>query len=40
MSCIIEYMDEYFKEIHPSLIDFLSENDSYGMKFKLNDYMK
>lgn len=40
MPCVVEYMDENFKEIHPSLIDFLSENDPYGMKLKLSDYVE
>lgn len=37
---VVEYMDENFKEIHSGLLDFLSENDPYGMKLKLSDYME
>ena len=40
MPGVVEYMATYFPEIHLGLIDFLSENNPYGMKLKQSDYFE
>lgn len=38
MPMIVEYMDEFFPQIHPGLLQFLEDNNRYGMKMLINDY--
>ena len=40
MPMIVEFMDEYFPKIHPDLLQFLEENNKYGMKMLMADYAK
>ena len=40
MPIIVEYMDEFFPEIHPDLLQFLEDNNRCGMKMLSIDYKK
>ena len=36
--CIVHYMEEYCKPIHPDLLQYIEDNNEYGMKFLISDY--
>ena len=38
MPMIVEFMDMYFPKIHPDLLQFLEDNNKYGMKMLMKDY--
>lgn len=38
--CVVEYMDKYCKPMHQGLLQYIEENNGYGMKFLLSDYVK
>lgn len=38
MPVIVEYMDRFFPEIHPELLQFLEDNNRYGMLMLMKDY--
>lgn len=35
---IVEFMDMHFPKIHPNLLQFLENNNKYGMKMLIKDY--
>lgn len=39
MSIIVEYMDKFFSKIHPELLQFLEDNNGYGMKMMKKHYI-
>lgn len=38
MPMIVEFMDMHFPKIHPNLLQFLENNNRYGMKMLIKDY--
>lgn len=38
MPMIVEFMDMHFPKIHPDLLQFLEDNNKYGMKMLMKDY--
>lgn len=38
MPMIVEFMDMHFPKIHPDLLQFLEDNNKYGMKMMMRDY--
>lgn len=38
MPMIVEFMDMHFPKIHPGLLQFLEDNNKYGMKMLMKDY--
>ena len=38
MPMIVEFMDMHFPKIHPNLLQFLEDNNKYGMKMLIKDY--
>lgn len=40
MKIIVEYMDKFFPKIHPELLQFLEDNNGYGMKMLKKHYIE
>lgn len=36
--CIVEYMENNFKKIHKDLLQYIEDNNEYGMKFCMRNY--